>query len=44
MKYMSMASAEGMCLKHRSMFMYIKDKYLINDKKISKVSQLQLSF
>ena len=42
MKYMSMASAEGMCLKHTSMFMYIKDKYLINNKNISKVSQLQL--
>ena len=44
MKYMSMASAEGMCLKHTSMFMFIMDKYLIDNKKISKVSQLQLSY
>ena len=44
MKYMSMASVEGMCLKHTSMFMYIKDKYLSNNKKISKVLQLQLSY
>ena len=40
MKYMSMASAEGMCLKNRSVFMCIKDENLINNKKISKVSQL----
>ena len=40
MKYMSMASPEGMCLKNTSVSMCIKDKYLINNKKISKVSQL----
>ena len=44
MKYMSRASAEGMFLKCTSMFMYIKDKYLINNKNISNVSQLQLSY
>ena len=42
---MSRASAEGMCLKHTRTFMYNrKDKYLINDIKKSKVSQLQLSY
>ena len=41
---MSRASAEGMFLKRTSMFMCIKDKYLINSKNISKVSQLQLSY
>ena len=41
---MSRASAEGMCLKHTSTFMYIKDNNLINDYKISKVSQLQLRY
>ena len=41
---MSRASAEGMCLKHSSTLMYMKDKYLINNKNISKVSQLQLSY
>ena len=44
MKYMSRASAEGMFLKRTSMFMYINEKYVINNKNISKVSQLQLSY
>ena len=38
-------SAEGVCLKHTSTFVYMKDKRLINNKKkMTKVSQFQLSY